>query len=555
MQFTFCLITKNEERYLEACLTPLKKTGMPIVVLDTGSTDQTVTIARQFTNDVYDFTWQNDFALARNACAAKAKTDYIYFIDADEITTSVDVKSILKQIQDFPEAVGQFKRISLSPDGEGTCESIDYPERLYNRRIFHYEGRIHEQVTYIDSTKKNAPLPYYVAKHTVRHEGYIGTLAARKEKAERNIALLLVNLKDTPDDPYIYYQLGLAYRLYDAYAEADPYLEKGVSLATDYSLRYVTDLIITYGQNLNKLEHFADAAALVKYLPHYKKNADFLCMLAYAFMNKSCLSEALALYQKAATLPEASIIGNNTSVPHHNMGCIYEATGNLTLARKHYLQAGDYPPSLSKLSSLPANEITLPSQFCIICIWDPAKENMLKQQLDQILQSTLPLNQFILAIVGPSSPVTISLENKYPDSVALFTTESVPTRLEAIETAASYELAPSFIVLPEMASLPLDSLRILTAYEKATNAEACVFYNNLTQDGNDVLLSGSAPLPGLPNTLFDFPQNGPSLLSLSCIKKALQVTGPGSSSIVEGLLSTVSSVAVIGKRPENLDLS
>ncbi len=80
-----CLIVRNEEAVLARCLDSLKIIADEIIVVDTGSTDNTKKVAKQYTEKVFDFTWIDDFAAARNFSFSKASKDYIYSADADEI--------------------------------------------------------------------------------------------------------------------------------------------------------------------------------------------------------------------------------------------------------------------------------------------------------------------------------------------------------------------------------------------------------------------------------------------------------------------------------------
>lgn len=85
MKFSLCMIVKNEEAVLRNCLDSLKDLMDEMIIVDTGSTDRTKEIASEYTPYVYDFTWQNDFAAARNFAFSKATGDYIYSADADEV--------------------------------------------------------------------------------------------------------------------------------------------------------------------------------------------------------------------------------------------------------------------------------------------------------------------------------------------------------------------------------------------------------------------------------------------------------------------------------------
>ncbi len=83
--FSICLIAKNEEKNLENCLRPLLALEEEIVLVDTGSTDQTKTIAARLGAKVFDFTWVQDFSAARNYSISVAQNDWVLIVDCDEL--------------------------------------------------------------------------------------------------------------------------------------------------------------------------------------------------------------------------------------------------------------------------------------------------------------------------------------------------------------------------------------------------------------------------------------------------------------------------------------
>ena len=82
---SLCMIVKNESRILARCLSSIADLMDEIIIIDTGSTDNTKEIAREYTDKVFDFTWTGSFADARNYSFSKATQDYIYCADADEV--------------------------------------------------------------------------------------------------------------------------------------------------------------------------------------------------------------------------------------------------------------------------------------------------------------------------------------------------------------------------------------------------------------------------------------------------------------------------------------
>ena len=93
-KISLCMIVRNESSCLENCLSSVKNCVDEIIIVDTGSTDNTVEIAKKFTDKVYFFEWQNDFSLARNFSFDKATNDYILWLDADDIVPAASVNKI-----------------------------------------------------------------------------------------------------------------------------------------------------------------------------------------------------------------------------------------------------------------------------------------------------------------------------------------------------------------------------------------------------------------------------------------------------------------------------
>ena len=100
IELSLCMIVKNESKVLARCLDSIADLMDEIIIVDTGSTDNTKEIARKYTDKIYDFEWMYDFSAARNFAFSKATKEYIYTADADEV---IDEKNrekfrMLKQV-------------------------------------------------------------------------------------------------------------------------------------------------------------------------------------------------------------------------------------------------------------------------------------------------------------------------------------------------------------------------------------------------------------------------------------------------------------------------
>ena len=148
MKLSLCLIVKNEERTLPRVLSNASVFADEIVIVDTGSTDGTVNIARAFTDNVYKYEWKDDFAAARNYAIGKASGDYYMWLDADDVVpaaTAKRLRSVLNRLDSSVDMVMLPYVIDTDEDGNPTYSY--YRERIMkNRPEFYFRGRVHEAV-------------------------------------------------------------------------------------------------------------------------------------------------------------------------------------------------------------------------------------------------------------------------------------------------------------------------------------------------------------------------------------------------------------------------
>ncbi len=146
---SLCMIVKNEERVLARCLDSVADLMDEIVIVDTGSTDRTKEIAAKYTDQIYDFKWVDDFSAARNFAFSKARMDYIYSADADEVLDSANRERyrILKETL-LPEIeIVQMKYSNQLQFGTVYNFDEEYRPKLFKRlREFEWINPIHETV-------------------------------------------------------------------------------------------------------------------------------------------------------------------------------------------------------------------------------------------------------------------------------------------------------------------------------------------------------------------------------------------------------------------------
>lgn len=345
VKISLCMIVKDEELNLTACLEHISGVVDEVIIVDTGSKDRTKEIARRYTDKVYDYKWNNDFSGARNFSISKADGDYVLILDGDEITESIDMNEIKRLIAANPEKVGRLLRIN-----EYTRKDIPYKQRervnrLFPRALFRYEGIIHEQVVPVKGDSMNL----YNIPLVVRHSGYEGNLDTRKKKTERNIELLKLAAREDPEDPYIIYQLGKSYYMQEDYGEACGYFGQALEFDLNIKLEYVQDLVESYGYSLLNSDQYDLALQLLNIYEDFSSSADFVFLVGLILMNNGRFQEAINEFLKATKRNECRTEGVNSFLSYYNIGVIFECLGDRKKAEQYYKRCGEFEPAVKRL--------------------------------------------------------------------------------------------------------------------------------------------------------------------------------------------------------------
>ncbi len=350
MKVSLCMIVKNEEINLSKCLDSIIGYIDEIVIVDTGSTDQTKEIARKYTDKVFDYTWCDDFAKARNYSLSKANNDWVLILDADEIILRFDKKSVYDFIQSNPMIVGRIKIINPFQGEKEENKYIERVNRLFNRKYYCYEGTIHEQVVANDGSQYSM-IPVEIE---VEHIGYLDEVIGFTNKLERNISLLLISIKNNPTDAYLHYQIGKSYYKKRDFQKAYESFANSISLCTDFRLEYVEDLVESYGYTLLKCEKYSEAMELKKYQVYYENSPDYNFVMALIYMNNGRFQEAVESFENCIGDKEGKLEGINSYLPNYNIGVIYEALGINETAIMHYQKCGGYHLAEQRIKQISA---------------------------------------------------------------------------------------------------------------------------------------------------------------------------------------------------------
>lgn len=349
-----CIITKNEEKNIEHCLSCLKPYGFELVVVDTGSVDKTRKIALQYTDMVYDFAWCDDFAAAKNFAVSKASNVYVMVIDSDEFVEAFDVDKMQTLLAKHPNMVGRIRRRNVFSRKGQQQEYQEWVNRIFSKDKFHYEGRIHEQIVANDGKEYGTYQAPVVAEHT----GYDLTDEERRKKTNRNITLLMQELemleKEQNEEqiPYILYQLGKGYYMAGEYVNACEYFSKGLSYDLNPKLEYVIDMVETYGYALLNSGQAETALFFENIYEEFGNSADFQFLMGLIYMNNSCFEQAVEEFQKATRHKTCRSKGVNSYSAYYNIGVIYECLGKKEEAVSYYEKCGAYAPAKQRIADM-----------------------------------------------------------------------------------------------------------------------------------------------------------------------------------------------------------
>lgn len=409
-----CIIAKNEAKNIERCLKALQPYPFEIVITDTGSTDCTKEIAAKYTDNIYDFTWTQDFSAARNFCISKAVNDWILSIDCDEYLEPFDYGRLEALLPANSRSIGtiQIKNQVTTRSDQDSFFTLAI-SRFFNRKYYHFYSPIHEQIVPISAKDTHS---VFTTGLCVIHSGYAGSAEEMAVKQKRNISILKKQLPQCPPDkkPYIYFQLATSYKqLSDK--QSLPYYENALKYGACYKHLYFKKLIVDYGYALYYSDRTDSALELLeKYYDALCNHGDYLFLLAFLFMNKRCYERAITLFKSAINTSEYYMEGVNGNLSYYNIGIIYKLLGKWGQAIKYFKQCSTYKDSMEQIKLL-NDKLNHPIPISICLIGRDEEKN-----LDECLRRLVPLNCEIIFVDTGSTDSTIRIAQQYTDNIFRF---------------------------------------------------------------------------------------------------------------------------------------
>ena len=199
---SLCMIVKNEEHFLPGCLRTVQGLMDEIIVVDTGSTDRTMEIAREYGARIYEHPWQNDFSFHRNQSIDYASGDWILILDADEELDPSEhnmIKSVIRRKDIDAVTFVVYNKIQAGRTG-----FLNSHRLFRNRKEYRYSGIVHNQLL-MDGITLTSQLK-------VIHHGYGLSEDEMQAKGRRTEALIKKQLEENPDNAFAHFNLAQIYR-------------------------------------------------------------------------------------------------------------------------------------------------------------------------------------------------------------------------------------------------------------------------------------------------------------------------------------------------------
>jgi tetratricopeptide (TPR) repeat protein len=341
MGLSLAMIVKNEALNLPRCLASVQGIVDEMVILDTGSTDDTIDIAQRAGAIVHEATWENNFATARNQVLRYVTGDWVLVLDADEVLRSAVIPLIKGAI-----AQPDLLVINLLRHEIGAAQSpYSLVSRLFRRHPGIYFRRPYHAMIDDSVEALLTQEPHWKIGElevvAIDHYGYQPDIIASRDKCTKARTMMEGFLAQNPDDPYVCSKLGALYIEMGLSNEGLALLNRGLQspnhdVATLYELQYHLGVVHADMGDTDRAITYYQQASQQPIAPKLKLGA--IHNLATLFQDRGELAAGQNLYEQVLDIdPELAIA-------HCNLGMTYKKMSQFELAIQHYQRAIDIQP-------------------------------------------------------------------------------------------------------------------------------------------------------------------------------------------------------------------
>lgn len=354
MKITLCMIVKNEEKDIKACLERAFQIVDDAIVVDTGSTDETLSILESLRKDypleIRNHQWENDFSKARNESIRDAKGDYILILDADE-----RIFSKRNELEDFlyeNDSVAYSIPIYNVYENKQIIRS-NMMIRIYKNINPRYDGAIHEQILINGNKIMGNKVPSEICK--IYHFGYSKVAFKEKDKSKRNIDIIMSEIEKKPEDPFNWYNKGVMEMIAGQYETALEDFIKAHRLCKGVRMAYHNDLVIRMLQCMIGLKHYKKGINFAKELVKdslVSKLPDLYFYYGYMLKERKQYDLAIRQFRKCIQVgdveQDSSKLGMGSFIPMIEWARILKNQNLIQDAIQKYQEAINHPSNYQK---------------------------------------------------------------------------------------------------------------------------------------------------------------------------------------------------------------
>ena len=339
---SLCMIVKNEEENLSNCLNSVQNLVDEMIVVDTGSTDKTKQIATDLGAKVYDYSWQDNFAEARNYALQFVQTDWVLVLDADEVLNPNIIPLLKTVIQEENNLVVNLIRHEIgalsSPYSSLSRLFRRHPQIKFSRP---YHALIDDSVVALRQAESHWQI-VHLDDIAIEHYGYQPQVIASQDKTQRAKKAMESYLAEHPDDAYVCSKLGSLYIDIGEFKKGLKLLKTGLKSnsadnATTFELHYhLANAYVKGQQPILAVKNYQRAIA--QPIPEKLKLGAYHNYASLCYQQKD-YNNAISLYQNCLLIePKFPLV-------YYNLGLTYRAIGKISEAIEAYQNCLQYNPN------------------------------------------------------------------------------------------------------------------------------------------------------------------------------------------------------------------
>ena len=363
IRLSLCMIVRNNAAIIEQCLLSIRPWVDEMIVIDTGSEDDTALLAERLNARVYHHPWNESFAEARNESLKYARGEWIFWMDSDDLI-SPGIGRELRELVDGkhdPETLGYVVQVHCPAVNEQGFESatiVDHVKLFRNRPEIQFEFHIHEQI--LPSIRRLGGRVEFTDLYVV-HANSDQSQQGKASKIKRDLNILQKDLAERPNHPFVLFNLGMTYLDDEQFQQAIEYLQRCVTFSdnSESHLRKAYALLVSAQMQLGRYEQAWQTCRAG--LELFSEDHELLFRAGSLHHHFQRYQEAIQAYRDVLAHNSArhfdsvdqGILGFKT---HHNLALVFLDIGDLNSAEQEWRIVTetnpDFPPAWNGLTDL-----------------------------------------------------------------------------------------------------------------------------------------------------------------------------------------------------------